>query len=60
MKDKEKSADDAVNELNFSVDGSSVNDSGVDRCVKNFALCDGHDISRENSEIGNFARLKGS
>lgn len=48
------------NELNGSVDGFSINDSGIDRCGKDFVLSDGHDILRENGEIGKFARLKGS
>jgi len=60
QKRSKASEDRTVNELNGSVDGSSINDSCVDRCGKDFVLCDGHDILRENSEIGKFARLKGS
>jgi hypothetical protein len=47
-------------ELNGSVDGFPIDDSGIDRCGKDFVLRDGHDILRENSEIGKFASLKGS
>jgi len=47
-------------ESNSSIDGFSIDNSGMNCRGKDFILCDGHDILRENSEIGAFPDLERS
>lgn len=59
-KGRDRKARELKEELNGSIDRFPINDSGINGCGKDFVLCDGHDVLRENSEIGTFPNLEGS